>query len=59
MTMKAKLAAKDNELLSIKNGSEKAFAHFTCASNSNYDKSSLRSSSASKKGEQTEFQKQV
>lgn len=56
MTMKTKLAAKDNELRSIrslsKNGSERGFNQFTTVSQSNYEKSeknSLRGSSVAKK----------
>ena len=53
MTMKNKLAVKDSELKSIKSGSqassERGFAHFTTTSGSNFDKSSLRSSSASRR----------
>jgi len=59
--MRAKLAAKDNEIRSIKSaskdGSSRGFAQFTSPSLSNYEKSSLRSSSASKRGEQTPFQR--
>lgn len=63
MSMKMKLAAKDNEIRSFKslskNGSERGFAHFTITSNSNFEKSSLRSSSASRRGGEmmTPFQK--
>lgn len=73
MTMKTKLAAKDNELRSIKsgshNGSERGYAQFTSPSLSNYEltsegkqkseKNSLRGSSVGKKGELTQFQKEI
>ena len=61
--MRKKLAAKDNELKSIKSGSQagsqRGFAHFTTVSGSGIDKSSLRSSSASRRVELTQFQKEV
>ena len=57
--MRKKLAAKDSELRSIKSGSnassEKGFAQFTVTSGSNFDKTSLRSSSASRRVEMTQF----
>ena len=51
--MKRRLAAKDSELRSIKSGSqagsERGFAQFTTVSGSNFDKSSLRSSSTNRR----------
>ena len=62
--MRKKLVAKDSELRSIKSGSnassEKGFAQFTVTSGSNFDKTSLRSSSASRRVDtMTQFEKEV
>ena len=71
LTMRTKLVAKDNELKSLKSGSiagsQRGFAHFTSPALSNHEKTSLsrsekgsiRGSSISKRGEMSQFQKQI